>query len=196
MMRRVLIVFCSSFLVGACASKTSLNGGGPSPQALATNTVSAPKKEAATKFYFAEVQILSETSPEGDCPESFRMNENLHQEPRVKLDELGELDSQDALDFKYFAAQVNLELMGFDSSKYSFSVIDGVVPKSIPFGLKLRRTPGQVLELKFLSEVLSMKLLSTPVYTLSAVEKRGPCTIKHNINIFAERVGYFKKKTR
>ena len=97
-------------------------------------------------------------------------------------------------DFKYFASNVAVELIGFDSGKYVFSVLDGIVPKTVPFEMRVRRTPGQVLELHFLDAVIPMKLLTTPIYTFSATEKRGACTIKHNVNVFAERVGYFKRE--
>lgn len=177
----------------ACSSKTPLvTTSSKNSVAVATNTVLKP---GPAKFYYADLQILTETSVDERCSEDVRVTEDLHLKPFVRLNEQDEIQLSEGMDFKYFATNVNLEVIGFDQSKYSFSSVDGIVPRSIPFGLRLRRTPGQILELRFLDQVIEMKLLTAPIYTFSATEKRGQCTVTHNVNVFTEKVGYFKKAT-
>ncbi len=176
--------------MSACAGRPKVGTKG-SADASTTPAVAGNALGAPARFYFSELQILTETAPESGCTEEQKKRDDLHEEWKIWLDEAGSLAASE--DFKYFGVNVTLESMGFDASKYYFSVLDGRMPKLNPFNIRLRRTPGQILELTFLDQVVPMKLLTTPIYTFSATEKRGDCVIKHNVNVFTEKVGYFKK---
>jgi hypothetical protein len=188
-MKRSNFSFLFLLVLTACSSKSQVNSAKSQIPDATVVVGNAPP----AKFYYADLQILTETSLEGECADEKKMNEDLHLDPLVSLNEKSELELAKAAQFKYFATNVNLDVIGFDSAKYSYSCLDGIVPKAIPFGFHVRRTPGQILELKFLDQTVEMKLLTTPNYSFSATEKRGDCVIKHNVNVFAEKVGYFRK---
>lgn len=143
--------------------------------------------------YFSQLQILTETTPEGSCADDMKITTQSLEPFKAHLSSEKEIQMVQGADFKFFIVNAKLEVIGFDSAKYAFTAIDGKVPDQIPFGIKLRRTPGHVLEIQFLDQIVQMKLLTTPIYMFSAIERRGSCTVKHNVNVFTEQVGYYKK---
>jgi hypothetical protein len=190
---RLLVLFILA--LGGCSSKKPLPPITPPAVVEAPPTISVVTNvlEAPTKFYFSDLQMLTETAAEGICPEDQKISGQYIEDWKASLNDESEIEIHTSKDFKFFNVNVTVEVMGFDAAKYSFSALDGVVPGKVPFKMRLRRTPGHVLELEFLDQIVPMKLLTTPIYTFSATEKRGSCTIKHNVNVFTEKVGYFKR---
>jgi hypothetical protein len=146
--------------------------------------------EGAQKFYYTDLQIVSETKPIGECADEKKLTERVEQEPKVMLNDANELDGPGA--FHHYVANVSMQVMGFDLSKYVFTALDGYVPKEVPFKIRLRRLPGLILELQILDQTVSMKLRDTPVYSFTANETRGECKIEHHINVFGEHTGFYK----
>lgn len=196
-----------SFLILSVISFTllhSLSGCGPKKGSAlaprettsksASNTKSGPiesEPEKLKKIYYADLQVLIETSTEGICADSLRLNEALSQEFMVSLSE-GKVSSRYPLD--YYALNVQMKAMGFDNFESNFTALDGVVPEAAPYQFRVRRRPGNFIDLFYLGETFRMQLTQTPVYSFKMKEERSAaCTVNHVLNIFADRVGYYEK---
>lgn len=196
-MRLQLLAVLSVISVAASCSPKKVNlTEVPVPQASNEVKVSPPSPSESPNKYFSDVQILVETKPEETCADSNKIVEVSTLPFRASLNEMNEILSEPKDLFKSFVVNVTLEIIGFDSGKYTFTAPDGMIPARVPFQMKLRRTPGNVLELRYLDQVVPMKLLTTPIYTFTATETRGDCKIAHHVNVFSERAGYFKKAQR
>jgi hypothetical protein len=144
------------------------------------------------KYYYADVQIVDETIPEGNCAESLKLSDQKDSPSTISLNDRNEIELHPSIkNLRLFGANVALQVMGFDQAHYSFSVIDQSVPIPLPFKFHLKRIPGNLLELQFLDQVVEMKLTATPIYTFSATEQRKDCKLIHHVNVFGEKPGYY-----
>lgn len=147
------------------------------------------------KLYFSDLQMVVETVPEGSCPDDQRITERVEEGFKVDLGSDKKLLRKNGKrSVEFYALNVNVQKIGFDNGKYSFSVLDGMVPENAPHKMRVRRRPGNFIDIYYLEEVLKLQLNQAPIYSFTAVEKRGKCTINHNINIFAENQGYYEPK--
>lgn len=150
--------------------------------------------EAPDKYYYSDLQVLTETVVDGTCPEDKRLTDEVQIDSPIHLNDKLKIEGYDQkkVPARLFFVNVNLQAIGFDRAKFSFMAVDGKVPLKIPFGMHFKRTPGNVLEMTFLDQVQKMNLKQVPVYTFSATEKRENCTLIHNVNVFSERTGYYR----
>jgi len=147
-----------------------------------------PKR--GNRFYYSAVQILTETVKGSDCKVEQSLTEKKENDYVVVIDETGAPQFPSGRIPFYYVLNLNIQAIGFDNSVYRFSVTDGIVPKEAPYGLKIRRRPGNIIQMEYLDKVIDMNFKSIPIYTFIASEKRGACTIAHNVNLFTEKSGY------
>ncbi|MBN8554507.1 MAG: hypothetical protein J0L93_03605 [Deltaproteobacteria bacterium] len=144
------------------------------------------------KYYFSDIQIVSETIPEGSCSDDLKLTAQVDEPFKVEINENKELAvNTKSKKVNLYGANITLQVMGFDQAQYTFSAIDQMIPESIPFGMKLKRIPGNMLLLTFLDQNVEMKLQATPIYTFSATEQRKDCKLVHHVNVFGEKAGYY-----
>lgn len=148
----------------------------------------APAKEP--RYFYTDLQIVTETTVEGKCPEEKRHTTGHEENSKIGLDNENRLKGEQPV--RLFGANVTMQAIGFDLARYVFSSVDGSIPEKIPFGFKLARRPGGLLEMQFLNQTIQMRLINNPIYSFVAEEKRGDCTIKHNVNVFAEKAGFYR----
>jgi len=145
------------------------------------------------KIYFADLQIVDETLTEGSCPDDQRITERRQEDFKTEFRADKKVFRKNGKkSVEYYALNLNLQKVGFDTARYSFTVLDGVVPEIAPHNMRVRRNIGNFIHIYYLDEVFKLQLKEAPVYSFTAVEKRGSCTIKHNVNIFAENQGYYE----
>ncbi len=153
--------------------------------------VSKPTIVQPRRYFFAEFHILAETKTTNNtCQASDRISGDHLNPFSVSVSESKKLLTETPL--KRFGLNIDLELIGFDSSKYQFSSIDGNIPESIPFQIQMRKLPGSIIELSYLNQVTQIKMNGAPVYTFTALETRGTCQLEHNVNIFTDQAGLFE----
>lgn len=150
--------------------------------------------EGAQKFYYTDLQIVSETKPMGQCSDDKKLSDRVETEPSVMLNSENELEGPGV--YRQHIENVSLQVMGFDQARYVFTALDGSVPSSVPFGIRLRRLPGLILELKYLDQSVNMRLRDTPVYSFTATEVRGDCKFEHHVNVFGEHTGFYLPASR
>lgn len=144
-------------------------------------------------FLYSDLQIVTETVPSGNCPETMRLTERREWPRRITLNERFRLEKADEqTEMKSSAIHTTLQVMGFDSAQYVFDSIDGEIPSEVPFGIKMWRLPGAILQMRFLDQRFQVGLKTAPVFSFSASEKRGLCALTHHVNIFADRAGFYR----
>lgn len=164
--------------------------------ALGLNLIAAdaenPEPPKPRKLFFADVHIVAEVKPEGSCADELRIAERVEEGFRVELnDEKQLVRKAGRKSVEYYALNVVFQKIGFDTARYQFSALDGVLPESAPHKMRMRRHPGNVLEIYYLDEVFKIQLNQSPVYSFTAKESRGKCTLIHALNVFAENNGYY-----
>lgn len=206
MVRGILIIFVLGF-VQACSSRAKTQLTKPlnvSQKEAANSKVSEavdPEETKQRKIYFADLQIVIETSTEGICADSLRKTWDFQEPVKVKLLEPAEGSSDPVRlerlfgkkSVEYYALNVQAKMMGFDAGDASFSALDGVVPEGAPYQMRIRRRPGNFIDLFYLGQTFRMQLTQTPVYSFSMREERtAACSVIHNLNIFSDNAGYYE----
>ncbi len=144
------------------------------------------------KIYFSDLQFVVETEPDGLCADSNRITEKQVAEPKVELNSDNRVVRKAGKNsVQFYALNVVFQKIGFDNAHYQFSVLDGVVPDNAPHGMRIRRQQGNFIYIYYLDQTFKLQLSQAPVYSFTALEKRGSCTIKHSVNLFADRSGYY-----
>jgi len=128
--------------------------------------------------FFASIRILTDTK-------SLNCDAALARRERVLAEFVSPSKEQNA------GALFNVELKstGFDESSYQFTEIEkagAVAAPQNPYGLKIRWRGATKIEVQFLDQVERIQLDATPFLSFPATEKRGSCTIEHQVNLFAE----------
>ncbi len=177
------------FCLSACSSRQPSKVEGPISEKKSEESDSVLNTQK--RVYFAEIQIVTETSLQSACSSENKLTNQLNEPDKLSLNPSQKLVTDEGIHVEKFAAHITLQAIGFDRSRYAFTVIDGKADTTPPFGLSVRQRPGSILELRFLDQVISMKPREAPVYTFSATELRGSCEILHQVNVFAEPAGYF-----
>jgi hypothetical protein len=180
------------FVVG-CAGATKSQRTVPGSGGLNQKPSESVDPEISNRLYFANLQVVIETTTEGVCLDSMRRDLNIEQNFRVELTEnkeLKRLEGPRSVD--YYALNMIVQRLGFDSGRSQFSVLDGIVPEGAPYEIRVRRRPGNVIELYYLTEVFRMQFSQAPVYSFKTTEERGGnCIVTHTLNIFAENAGFY-----
>ena len=179
----VILIVMFTLSLGACSSKSK-------SEAPAPVTSEATEKPRVPRFLFTEIHILAETKPETSCDESQRLL-GEHQKPfEIELTTTKRLSTSQRLN--RLSANLDIEMIGYDSARYGQSIIDPVLPAQFPFSLSLTRLQGSALQLNYLDQVITVRLSGAPVYSFSAKEVRGECVILHNVNVFTENGGFYE----
>ena len=157
-------------------------------------SVDGETSDSATprKLFFADIHIVAEVKPEGTCADEHRITERVEEGFKVELTEdkrlLRKLGKKSV---DYYALNVVFQKLNFDTGRYQFSVLDGVVPDMAPHKFRIRRRPGNILDLYYLDQVFNIQLNQSPVYSFTAKETRGKCELTHTLNVFTEKNGYY-----
>lgn len=206
-MVRSILIALTLVLIQGCSSRAKTQLVKPTNvsqteagNAKAPETVD-PDETKQRKIYYADLQIVIETSTEGVCADSLRQTWNFQEPLKVKLLEPAE-GTTDPIrlersfgkkSVEYYALNVQAKMMGFDAGDASFSALDGVVPEGAPYQMRIRRRPGNFIDLFYLGQTFRMQLTQTPVYSFSMHEERtAACSVIHNLNIFSDRAGYYE----
>lgn len=185
LMTFAILVLTLGLSLISCSSKNK------SKSADSAQITSEPTEKPQTpRFLFTEIHILTETKPETSCSESQRLL-GEHQKPfEIELTPSKRLSTSHKLN--RLSANVDLEMIGYDSARYGQSVIDRSLPAQFPFALTLSRLQGSAVQLNYLDQIITVRLSGAPVYSFSAKEVRGECVIIHNVNVFTENGGFYE----
>jgi len=188
-LRTYISVFLALSLLSACSSKSG-------PVKTSVNKFSSVRKiknpmSQSKGFFYADVQIITKTTPEGKCDKSKSIEERIAQGKQVIIGKDGKLKinvGRTGLDSAY---NVSIQGIGFDSSRYDFTALNGKSPKHLPYKLNFKKKPGNIIKIEFLDQSIKMNLDQDTIYTFFATEKRGNCSIKHSVNVFVEQSGVY-----
>ncbi len=201
------LVISTAFIGISCSSKNS----SPLPAASTTSlqkenkisedvsSESSSDEEIAGRVrneevFYSEITILVETVADMTCKDNVIAQSVSSQQPRsVVIDEAERLASTLSVDRS--AINVTIEFMGLDSGRIERSLVDHGSLKEGDKHFLFRRRPGLGLELSYLGERLLLRGDATPVYSFSARETRSGCAVTHNVNVFQDRTGLFKRAT-
>lgn len=183
-------------LMVGCATKhvsqDSENSSGREVSDVGSSSSAPSPSSKPMKYYFSELQILVQTNPLNDCSQAKKLEGGRSDNFSVEISPEGRFVRKlGPKTVQYYALNVRFQKMGFDEVQYAFSVLDGVVPDWAPHNLRIRRRPGNFIDVYYLSEVFTLQLSQSQVYSFKTVEKRGSCELEHDINIFAENSGFY-----
>lgn len=198
-----------SFVVSACAgsklenqvsdpSQDRVKASEPAQIAAIKRPTSVREKTQATTpslseeegVFFAKIQILAQTEAQADCAEDFRRFEDVIEDFWVELLPNGELKkAKKGFSDAYF--NVTVRAIGFDESRFRFSLINGEERREMPYQIKFLARPNKEIEIQYFDQSIRLNPEATPVYSFTASENRGPCVIDHTVNIYSEAVGRY-----
>jgi hypothetical protein len=142
-------------------------------------------------FFYADVQVITETLPQGECSKEKSVVERIEEGQRVSIGEDGKIKLNVSRTNIDSAFNVSIQGIGFDASRYDFTALNGQRPKHIPYQLNFRKRPGNVVDIEFYDASVRMNLDADTIYSFGATEKRADCTIQHTVNVFVERSGVY-----
>ncbi len=204
-MRILPILFIFSLMAAVtpgCSSKRKTQSGEVLRGGISTEDLRGDQEsqfaghsaEAPLKYYYSDLQIVTQTEVDGTCVGEKAIREEYVEQPKTILNEMNQLELPLGPEsFRYFSVGVSFQTTGYDSIRYTFTALDGVVPSKVRWLERLIRKPGNILEFKYLDHTVSMVLQTTPVYSFTANENRDGCTIIHHVNVFGDRTSYYPR---
>lgn len=203
-----LAILLTTFALSACAGKSQsieMSTGGPQAtepaqiQAIKGKTrtdtkSSVEESRPLTKAFFAKLQLLSQTETRGNCDAELRQSEDLIQAFDVELSPENSLALGSTPRHRAFF-NVTIRAIGFDESRYRFTLVDGVPHDESPYGLQVSARPNNEIEILYLNEVIRFDPKTAPISTFTAIENRNGCDITHTVNVYSEDVGLYAVST-
>lgn len=142
--------------------------------------------------YFAGIQILSEVVQKEGCTDAQSLQNMIEEDPVAELSATNQIRLHTNSDSKISSIfNIQLRSLGFDHLRYKLSLVNGSSDTSLPYSISLQALPNGEVEFQYLDQSIRLELNRTPVYTLTAEEKRGDCILQHNVNIFGEKAGRY-----
>ena len=193
-MKRPLPCLLFAFVLLGCASRRPVSTHGDAPPQVEDGSSAlsgARGAQRGKRYYFADLQVITDSALEGPCSEEAPADSFIEEPWRIQLEGRHLIKMSPGLSIRSHAINVNLQSMGRQQLRRSFSVIDGRVPADVPFGLRLRQRSRGVVELSFLDQVVTLRLGSVPNSQFTATELRGGCAIHHRVSVFGTNVGFY-----
>ena len=183
--------------LASCSARQSANraseGSSQAPGPSTLTEAASSQKIRAEEVFYSEITVLIETVADVNCKDKVIPITVASTQPWLaSVNDANVLDSKIPVDRT--ALNITVEYMGLDSGRIERSLIDHGSLKEGERYLLFRRRPGLALELSYLGESLILRGDATPVYSFTAREKRNECDITHNVNVFQDRSGLFKRK--
>jgi len=195
-------------VLAGCGSSKNLPKLRPSPKGstgnLAMDAADASKDPARVReqsetmgrrggVYFARIQIVDESSATDNCEPSLQRVESSSRESVAELDPQNILNWKGDVRARQSVLEIQWRSLGFDQGRYAFSLVDGKPNLDLAFAISSNVRPNNEVELRvFDSEIIQLRLDQTPIYSFAVEEKRGNCSIHHNINIFSDSAGRYQ----